>query len=593
MRGGSQEAFRLEHYKLKYPELTPPGPERQMSMRTDEDMRTDELQLLEVLDFEPEEGVIRFHEQRMVIQGAAAMGLLRRELIHTLGGATARRLLLRFGYADGYHDAVSLRDHVGWADPIEGLRAGLKLHMLEGIVCALPQRLEYDRRTHAFEAQLTWRNSYEAEQHLYRHGRSDEPVCWTLVGYISGFASACFGEDVYFRESQCAGQGEAVCTLVGRHAAGWGPGLPVLHADFRGADLRGEIEGLRQAVARQRHELTRRQRSLARREREVEALREAALRHATSRRFIAHSRAMRDVLEMTLRVAPLDTTILISGESGTGKEFLARMLHEQSRRAARTLVTVNCAALTETLLESELFGHVRGAFTGASRDKIGLFEQAGGSTLLLDEVGEMSPALQVKLLRALQEREIRRVGGERTIQVDVRVVAATNRDLRAEAAAGRFREDLYFRLAGFEIQVPPLRERREEIPVLANALLRRSARRNGKNVRAISAEAVARLVNYRWPGNVRELEHAVERAVILARGSTVTMRDLPPEIRESAAPLPARAALNLKRHEERLIREALSRFEGNRRKAAEALGISTVSLWRKIKEYRIAPSVSQ
>ena len=554
-------------------------------------MRLDELQLLEVLDLEPDEGIIRFHEQRMVVQGAAAMGLLRRELIHTLGEAMARRLLLRFGYADGYHDALSLRDHVGWADPIEGLRAGLKLHSLEGIVRAESQRIDYDARTGACHAELAWRNSYEAEQHLYHHGRSDQPVCWTLVGYISGFASACFGRDVYFRERACAGQGEAACALVGRHAAAWGPDLPALHEDFRGTDLRGEVEGLRQAVARQKQELARRQRSLARREREVEALRDLALRHATARRFVARSRAMRDVLEMTLRVAPLDTTILIIGESGTGKEFIARMLHDQSRRAARTLVTINCAAVTETLLESELFGHVRGAFTGASRDKIGLFEQASGSTLFLDEVAEMSPALQVKLLRALQELEIRRVGGERSTRIDVRVVAATNRDLRAEVTAGRFREDLYFRLAGFEIRVPPLRDRREEIPVLAHHLLRQSARRSDKRVRAISAEAMARLVNYPWPGNVRELEHAVERAVILARGSTVTTRDLSAEIRESGSVAP-HSALNIKAHEARLIREALSRFQGNRRRAAEALGISTVSLWRKMKEYGIVSYVS-
>jgi DNA-binding NtrC family response regulator len=554
-------------------------------------MRIDELQLLEVLDFEPDQGVIRFHEQRMVVQGAAAMGLLRRELVHTLGEETARRLLLRFGYADGYHDAVSLRDHFGWEHPLDGVRAGLKLHTLEGIVQAEPKRLEYDARSGAFEAVLEWRHSYEAEQHLYHHGRSAQPVCWTLVGYISGFASACLGQDVYFREGRCAGQGDAHCALAGRHAAGWGFELPALHEDFRGADLRGEVEGLRQAVARQKQELMRRQRALARREREVEALRELAVRHATARRFVVRSPVMRDVLEMSLRVAPLDTTILIVGESGTGKEFIARMIHEQSRRAVRTLVTVNCGALTETLLESELFGHVRGAFTGASRDKIGLFEQASGSTLFLDEVGEMTPALQVKLLRALQEREIRRVGGERAVRVDVRVVAATNRDLRAEVAAGRFREDLYFRLAGFEIRVPPLRARREEIPVLAHDILRRVGRRLGKNLRAISAEAMTRLVNYQWPGNVRELEHAIERAVILARGSTVSARDLPPELRDSAQGA-ARSHLNLKAHEARLIHEALVAAGGNRRRAAEALGISTVSLWRKIKKLGLRTDIS-
>jgi DNA-binding NtrC family response regulator len=556
-----------------------------------EAMRFDNLQLLDLLDFTPDKGVIRLHEQRMVVQGAAAMGLLRRELIQTLGADTARRLLLRFGYADGYHDAVSLQEHVGWDNPLDGVRTGLKIHTLEGIVHAEPERLEYDARSGSFEGVVRWEQSYEAEQHIYHHGRSARPVCWTLVGYISGFASVCLGQDVYFTERHCAGQGEASCTLIGRHAAGWGDALPALHEDFRGADLRGEVEALRRAIAQQKKELTRRQRALAGREREVEALRERALRHATAQRFIVRSPAMRDILETALRVAPLDTTILISGESGTGKEFIARMIHEQSRRAVRTLVTVNCGALTETLLESELFGHVRGAFTGASRDKIGLFEQAAGSTLFLDEVGEMPPALQVKLLRALQEREIRRVGGERATRVDVRVVAATNRDLRSQMAAGQFREDLYFRLAGFEIWVPPLRDRREEIPALAHDILRRVTRRIGKNLDAISPEAMTRLVHYRWPGNVREVEHAIEHAAILARGSTLTARDLPPEVRDAVHIAPM-SRFNLKAHEIRLIREAMTASGGNRRRAAEALGISTVSLWRKLKEHRLGADAS-
>jgi DNA-binding NtrC family response regulator len=542
----------------------------------------DDLQLLQVLDFEPSEGVIRFHEQRMVIQGAAAMGLLRRELIATLGAETARRLLLRFGYADGYHDAVSLREHVAGGDPLDGIRAGLRLHQLEGIVHAEARRLAYDARRGVFEAEIEWRNSYEAEQHLLHHGQSAVPVCWTLLGYVSGFASACLGHDVYFRERSCVGQRHARCTLEGRSAVAWGEDLPTLRDEFRGADLRAEVERLREAVSRQARELARRQRMLARRERGLEALRERALRHATSRRFVVRSAAMHDVLETALRVAPLDTTILITGESGTGKEFVADMIHEQSRRAVRTMVTVNCGALTETLLESELFGHVRGAFTGAVRDKVGLFEQASGSTLFLDEVGDMPLALQVKLLRALQQGEVRRVGAERPVHVDVRVIAATNRDLRADVQAGRFREDLFFRLAGFEIRVPPLRERREEIPVLAYQFLRRAARTTGKPVQAISAEAMERLVGHPWPGNVRELEHAVERAVILAHGATVTARDLAPDIRDSRG-LSGRMTLNIRAHEGRLIAEALARSGGNRRRAAEALGISTVSLWRKIK----------
>ena len=544
--------------------------------------RVQDLQLLELLEVRPEEGLIRLHDQRMVIQGAAAMGLLRRELIATMGIDTARRLLLRFGYADGYHDAISLRDSFGWTDPAEAFRAGLTLHRLEGIVHAEPLQLSFDPAGGSFGATVAWRNSYEAEQHLLQHGPGTAAVCWTLVGYISGFASASVGADVYFREMECVGKGDARCVLVGRRATGWGEALPDLHDDFRGADLRGEVERLRGVLERQRREVEGRHRHAARRDRRRDTTRERAARLAGTRQFVARSAVMQDALELALRVAPLDCTVLISGESGTGKEFFARMIHDQSPRARGALVAVNCGALTETLLESELFGHVRGAFTGAVSDKMGLFEQAAGGTLFLDELSEMTPALQVKLLRALQEREIRRVGGDRTIRVDARVIAATNRDLRADVKQGRFREDLYFRVAGLEIRVPPLRERREEIPLLVMTLLRSSSVRLRQRITSVSPEAMRRLVSYPWPGNVRELEHAIERGVILARDSTLRTRDLPPDVRHHVASLPT-SQLNLKSHEERLVREAMTRFHGNRRKAAAALGISTVSLWRKLK----------
>jgi len=241
--------------------------------------------------------------------------------------------------------------------------------------------------------------------------------------------------------------------------------------------------------------------------------------------------------------------------------------------------------LTETLLESELFGHVRGAFTGAVRDKPGLFELAGSGTLFLDEIGEVSGTVQAKLLRALQEREIRRVGGDRDIKVNARVVAATNRDLKAAVAAGTFREDLYFRLGAFVITVPPLRERREDIPPLVHDFVRRAATRMKKDVKTVSAEAMTVLMNYSWPGNVRELEHAIERAVILANGPSIRVRELPREVSQKTRQRPSDNSLDLQEQEQSMIERALERFSGNRRQAAEALKISTVTLWRKMKQY--------
>jgi DNA-binding NtrC family response regulator len=547
-----------------------------------------EFHLAELLDFRPDQGIIRLHEQRVVILSAAAMGLMRKELVETLGLETARRVLLRFGFADGYHDAVNLRARSNWSTPMDGLRAGALLHTLEGIVRADVRQVEYDDETGRFEEDVRWHDSYEAEQHVHHYGRSSAPVCWSLVGYSSGFVSACLGREIYFREVSCAGQGKRHCSAVGRDVNGWGAEAESIRADFQTASLGHEVERLREAVGQRLRELDRRERMLERRERELDLLRERVNRHAQAKHFVAGSAAMQQVLEMAARVAPLDTTVLVYGESGTGKEFIVRLIHDQSPRAAGPFVSINCAALTETLLESELFGHVRGAFTGAVRDKAGLFEVAGSGTIFLDEIGEVAPTVQAKLLRALQEREIRRVGGQRHITIDARVVAATNRDLRAAVDAGTFRQDLFFRLGAFIIEVPPLRERREDIPPLVHSVLTRAASRMKKDVRAVSADAMSALMNYRWPGNVRELQHAIERAVILTNAASIRRRDLPPEVTRTSRRRAGGGMLDLQEQERTSIERALERFDGNRKKAAEALNISTVTLWRKIKQYGLS-----
>ena len=546
------------------------------------------LHLAELLDFRPDQGIIRLHAQRVVILSAAAMGLMRKELVDTLGAEAARRVLLRFGFADGYHEAVNLRARSKWTTPVEGLRAGAMLHSLEGIVRADVRQIEYDEETGRFEEEVRWHDSYEAEQHVHHYGTSPAPVCWSLVGYSSGFVSACLGKEIYFREIGCAGQGERHCSAVGRDVNSWGADAESIRADFQAASLGQEVERLRDAVGKRLKELDRRERLLERRERELDLLRERVNRQARAKHFVAGSEAMQHVLELAARVAPLDTTVLVYGESGTGKEFIVRLIHDQSPRAAGPFVSINCAALTETLLESELFGHVRGAFTGAVRDKAGLFEVAGNGTIFLDEIGEVAPTVQAKLLRALQEREIRRVGAERNIKINARVVAATNRDLRAAVDAGTFREDLYFRLGAFIIEVPPLRERREDIPPLVHSFLVRAAARMKKDVRSVSADAMATLMDYSWPGNVRELEHAIERAVILANTASIRLRDLPPELTRKPRRRSGDDTLDLEQQERASIERALERFGGNRRKAAEALNISTVTLWRKMKRYGLS-----
>jgi two-component system response regulator HydG len=323
--------------------------------------------------------------------------------------------------------------------------------------------------------------------------------------------------------------------------------------------------------------------------RENENLREQLRERYGLSGLIAQSPAMHDVLDLIERVAPTDATLLIRGESGTGKEVIAKAVHHASPRAERPFVAVNCGAVPETLLESELFGFIRGAFTGAVASKRGLFEEAHGGTLFLDEIAEMPAALQVKLLRTLQSREIRRLGATQPTIIDARVIAATNRDLAAMIGDGRFREDLFYRLNVIEAVLPPLRERREDIPALAEHFAGRSAARLGRDLR-LAPETIERLLRYPWPGNVRELENAMERAVILARGSAVTPEDLPPHVSAGlnlgASPVLPRQT-TLAEAERDLILQTLERFGRNHSAAAEALGIGRTTLWRKLKEYEI------
>jgi DNA-binding NtrC family response regulator len=301
--------------------------------------------------------------------------------------------------------------------------------------------------------------------------------------------------------------------------------------------------------------------------------------------LVAESPAMRPVLELMERVAPSDANILVTGEHGTGKEVVARWIHAASRRRDRAMIVVNVGGLSEGVFESELFGHVRGAFTDAKTDRAGRFELADGGTLFLDEIANISLAQQSRLLRILQTGELERVGSSQTRRVDVRLIAATNADLRAEVAAGRFREDLLFRLNTIELHLPPLRERREDILPLAQYFLQRHAARYGKRRAGISPEAAQLLRAYDWPGNVRELDHAVERAVLLARLDNLESVDFaltPPLARPG---LPAQSPMNLEELERETIRQALSRHDGNVSLAAKALGLSRSALYRRLQRY--------
>src|SRR5512137_800520 len=300
---------------------------------------------------------------------------------------------------------------------------------------------------------------------------------------------------------------------------------------------------------------------------------------------VGRSQALREVLDRAVRVAPSDATVLLTGESGTGKELVARAIHAGSRRGDRPFVPVNCAAITETLLESELFGHARGSFTGAVRARRGLFEEASGGTLFIDEIGETAPGFQAKLLRALQEGEIRRVGESIPVRVDVRVIAATNQDLKRAMVERRFREDLFYRLNVVPLRVPPLRERREDIPLLAAHFLERRNRRTGEEKR-FTVEALGRLLEHDWPGNVRELENMVEQAVALSEGALIGPQDIRiGAARGGASDGSAAGTLSevVAGAERRAIEAALVRCGGDQARVARELGVSATTLWRKMK----------
>jgi DNA-binding NtrC family response regulator len=540
-------------------------------------MRVDRLNHhQELLELDPEGGLIRFAGQRALLLDAVAMGLLRKYLVENFGLTAARTVLTQFGFAHGWRMAEAMKEQFVWASEEEWRRAGTRIHALQGLFHVDPEN-----KGPLSKEGVTLTNSYEAEQHLLHFGRSDVPVCWTISGLTSGYISKSDGKHIYVLEERCIGKGDAVCQLFGRTREEWG--------DERAAELQFYEAGrLQESLDVSLHRVTDTLKDAEKKLRETrrELVRVAPEADEPSG-LIAKSAPMRKVVDLARRIAQVDSTVIISGESGAGKERIARLVHEESTRAAGPFVAVNCGAITETLLESELFGHARGAFTGANQDRPGLFEAANLGTLLLDEVGEVSPGMQVKLLRALQEREIRRVGENKVRRIDVRVVAATNRDLAQAVAAGTFRQDLYYRLKVVELQVPALRDRKEDILPLARVLLADAALRMKRKITGLAPGAADQLQRYSWPGNVRELENAMERAVALARGSRIELEDLPEEVRMAfPSPVASKGTVkSLEDVEKEYILAALELNRGNQTHTAEQLRIGSATLYRKLKSY--------
>ncbi|HEX2660742.1 MAG TPA: sigma-54-dependent Fis family transcriptional regulator, partial [Polyangia bacterium] len=471
-------------------------------------LKAADLTLRDLLDFDIDRGgPISLANERVLLFDAVALGLLRRSLIDTLGLAGARTMLTRFGFAHGRRTAEALKS-LPWASENDWRLAGGRLHTLQGLVTVEP--IAPSNQPNAPFAEAIWRDSYEAEQHLLHIGRADEAVCWSLCGFASGYLSYANGREIFALEDTCVGKGDAVCRMSARETADWGDRIEPHLASYRAICTSEAVKQVAEQIKKTERRLRERKHS-------------PSVGDGGDETFgiVTRSVEMKRVVELAQRVARVDTTVLITGPSGAGKERVARLIHSESPRAAGPFIAVNCAALTETLLESELFGHAKGAFTGASSDRVGLFEAANGGTLLLDEVGEISAGMQAKLLRVLQEHEIRRVGESRNRKVNVRVLAATNRNLSDEVTRGAFRHDLFYRLRVIELPVPPLRERRCDVVPLARRFLTEASARLARPVEGITPAAADQLVRYDWPGNVRELENAIERAVALALGPRI------------------------------------------------------------------------
>ena len=459
-------------------ELVAPGDQDQHRFPDMADLAT-------LLRFSPGDGQIWLDDRRMVLLYNSALASLRRELIDTLGIDQARALMTRMGYHCGQKDAELARRARAGRSYFDTFAVGPQLHSLTGFVSVDTVRVDFDVQKGLFWGEFVWRNSSEAEEHIAAYGIGPDPVCWIQQGYANGYVSTFMGRQIVVREVECKGMGHACCRIIGKPVEEW---------DDAGSEVRffqaqNFVQTPQSPTAG------------------------AAL---SGDDLVGVSAGFNAVCHMLQRVAPTQATVLFLGESGVGKEQFARTLHRISDRAEQAFVAVNCAAIPEQLIESELFGVEKGGFSGATQSRPGRFERADGGTLFLDEIGTLSLFAQGKLLRALQEGEIERIGDNRTRQVNVRVVAATNVDLRQQVADGTFREDLFYRLNVFPVSIPPLRERRGDILLLTEHFLRRFSQRHARPISGLTERAIDALLAYDWPGNIRELENLIERGVILA-----------------------------------------------------------------------------
>lgn len=554
------------------------------------------------LHFSPEHGRIWLEDQRMLLLHAESFYDMRSELVARFGLDAARGVITRMGYGAGCRDAEFAKRLRGEASAFEAFAVGPQLHALKGMAEIRLQQFRMDVSAGQIYSEFVFDDSFEIDQPVGTTLLAHQGACWMLAGYASGYASAFMGKNILVREIECRACGGLQCRAVARPVEDW----PDADRDLE--DLRSFVKD--PSTPPKRREATRRVARLPK---------NASTADASAP--VGGSTAFSAILHQINRVAPTRATVLLLGESGVGKSLFARELHDRSPRKPQAFVAVNCAAIPNDLLESELFGADRGAYTGANVSRGGRFELADGGTLFLDEIATLSLTAQGKLLRVLQTGEFERLGSTRTRSANVRVIAATNADLAKSIRDGTFRQDLFYRLNVFPILIPPLRERRDDIPLLIGHYLARYSSLHGRRLPGLTPRALAALLDYDWPGNVRELENVLERGVIMAdegqpldrshlftAGDGVTRDPLvlgvagdlvapPGEFPENAAAANVledvgawvrgkEGALDLPATQDRLVLAALVRAKGNVSLAARNLGLTRAQLDYRIKKIR-------
>lgn len=548
---------------------------------------SEQFDLRSKLKFCFDKGQIWLGENRMLLQHTKAFGSLRNELFTMLGDKNARGLLIRAGFISGEQDAdlaLKLYNNNDKDDSYDIFKLGLELHAFEGVVKAEITKSKIDWEQGSFYGEVKWHGSWEAESHLDSFGISKSTACWNLVGYTSGYVSRFFKRFIVFKEIQCCSQGHDYCLVEGKPAEEWED--EEYNQYFKHNYTFPKLQNIHKRIIYSQ---------------------DKSKKQYINKNLIGNSPKFVELLSLLDKAATTSINVLLLGETGVGKEVFSRHLHELSDRSNQPFISINCGAIPENLIESELFGVRKGAFTDAQQSRPGRFERANKGTLLLDEVGELSLSAQVKLLRVIQTGEIERLGDDQVRQVDVRIVAATNIDLKKAIKDGTFRADLYYRLSIYPLEIPPLRDRKTDIPLFIKKLITEYSATYKKNILGISDKGVKALVSYQWPGNIRELENTIERAVLLSTsGNWIETEQLFPDglsyfTNEVSLNLDGHInsiendrseffynnlidqGLNLPHHEICLLEAAVSKSNGNLTHAARLLGITRRQLAYRLK----------